>query len=210
MISFEGPLVYLITEGRATDADFTGAHASICDSVRWAADLETVDFVQVREHRLSAQNLLRLTADLVAIAGERKLRILVNDRADIAYAAGASGVHLRSTSIPVDAVRAAFGKGFVIGASVHSLEEASGAARSGADFAVLAPVFETPAKSEPLGLDYLSSVCRELAPFPVIALGGIDQTNARAAIAAGAAGVGGIRSFNNLANLSQIVERINR
>jgi len=178
--------------------------------VKRAARLGAVDFVQVRESHLSAQNVLQLTTDLVAVARGTDIGILVNDRPDIAYAAGASGVHLKSTSIPVDSIRSAFGESFVIGASAHSLEDASTAAKCGADFAVLAPIFETPGKGEPLGPDYLRSVCEVLAHFPVIALGGIDQTNAGTAIAAGAAGVAGIKAFNDPVNLSQIVEKVNR
>jgi thiamine-phosphate pyrophosphorylase len=74
-------------------------------------------------------------------------RLLVNDRADIARAAGADGVHLTSQSLPANVVRKMFGPEFVIGVSTHSFEEARAAQAAGADFVVFGPVFRNRVKA---------------------------------------------------------------
>ena len=125
-------------------------------------------------------------------------RLLVNDRADIAAAAGADGVHLTSQSLPANVVRKMFGSDFVIGASTHSLDEARAAQTAGADFVVFGPIFETESKrafGEPQGLEKLAEVAVELQPFPVIAIGGITTENAALCLVSGASGVAAIRMF---------------
>lgn len=121
--------------------------------------------------------------------------IVVNDRTDIAIALGASGVHLRSNSVLPSVLRTITPPRFVISVSCHSLEDIM--QTKGADFAILAPVFSPLSKPDervPLGLSALQSICR-LSPVPVIALGGITESNADACIRAGAAGVAGISLF---------------
>src|SRR5205814_5544946 len=94
-------------------------------------------------------------------------RVLVNDRVDVALAAGADGVHLAESSLPVADVRRAF-PSLLVGASVHGLERAAGAARDGADFLVFGPVYETPSKrglGPPQGLEALARVAASV-PIP--------------------------------------------
>ena len=125
-------------------------------------------------------------------------RLLVNDRFDVARAAGADGVHLTSHSLPVEVVRPLCGEDFVIGVSTHSLEEARTAAERGADFVVFGPVFETESKrifGEPQGLDKLREVTSALSGFPIVAIGGIDRSNMAECYRAGAAGIAAIRLF---------------
>jgi thiamine-phosphate pyrophosphorylase len=115
---------------------------------------------------------------------------LVNDRADVALAAGADGVHLPARGLsPADA--RALGLRLV-GVSAHSAADVERAAREGADFAVFAPVYDTPGKLGQ-GEGALAEACRA-APIPVLALGGVDATNAPRCIEAGARGVACIRS----------------
>ena len=126
-------------------------------------------------------------------------RLLVNDRFDVARAAGADGVHLTSTSLPPQIVREVCGPEFVIGVSTHSLEEARAARDGGADFIVFGPVFETESKrgfGPPQGLDKLAEVTTALPGFPVLAIGGVNLDNYESCLARGASGFAGISWFN--------------
>jgi len=135
-------------------------------------------------------------------------RLLVNDRADIAFAAGADGVHLTSASIEPAVIRRTFGKDFLIGCSTHSIEEASEVSKGGADFAVFGPVFSTASKrqyGEPLGLESLTHATAAVTPFPLLALGGVSIENAGDCFRAGASGVAAIRLFGDATRLGDIV-----
>ena len=126
------------------------------------------------------------------------MRLLVNDRFDIARAAGADGVHLTSRSLPPSVVRSICDEDFLIGASTHSLETALDARAEGADFVVFGPVFETESKrafGEPQGLDKLREVTNALKGFPVLAIGGINLENVGDCFRAGASGIAAIRLF---------------
>jgi thiamine-phosphate pyrophosphorylase len=143
--------------------------------------------------------LYELTTRAATIAKGSTTRLLVNDRFDVARAAGASGVHLTARSLPASIVRQICGEDFLIGVSTHSLDEASNARAEGADFAVFGPVFETPSKQiygAPHGLEKLREVTNALEGFPVLAIGGINLDNAAECIRAGASGIAGISLFN--------------
>jgi thiamine-phosphate pyrophosphorylase len=117
-------------------------------------------------------------------------------------------VHLTTRSLEAERIRRAFGPDFLIGVSTHTLAEAAGARDGGADFAVFGPVFDTPSKRSlgtPPGLDALREAAVRLAPFPLIALGGITLENATSAIGAGASGVAAIRLFSEPERLCEIV-----
>ena len=208
------PTIYLITSGATTpqttpdDPQFSG----ILRLVRAAVDAE-VSLIQIREKSLPARALFELVARASQITHGSSTRLLVNDRADIARAAGADGVHLTTQSLPVDVVRKNFGPEFLIGVSTHSLDEARAAEASGAGFVVFGPVFETESKrayGEPQGLEKLRRVTRELGEFPVIAIGGVTLENAGECFHAGAHGVAAIRLLNDAENLSSIVPTIRR
>jgi thiamine-phosphate pyrophosphorylase len=163
----------------------------------WVAwlDAQGVEMVQIREKQLSARSLAGLVERCVARA--RSIRILVNTRADIALACGAHGVHLPGGAPAPALWRRIAPSGFLIGVSCHGAEECAAAAREGADFAVISPVFAPLSKvtpEQPLGLDRLARICRATG-LPLYALGGVDAGNAAACCAAGAAGVAGITQF---------------
>jgi len=169
--------------------------------------------VQLREKSLSASVLYKLTVRAVALTRDTNTKLLVNDRADIAKAAGADGVHLTSASLRASTIRKTFGENLLVGVSTHSLLEASVARDDGADFAVFGPIFETASKQsygEPLGWHQLTNVVRELQPFPIVALGGVSLENANDCLEAGAAGVAGISLFNDLSRVNEVVKRIAR
>jgi len=150
--------------------------------------------------------LYELVARTAEITHGSRTRLLVNDRSDIARAAGADGVHLTTQSLPAEVVRNIFGAEFVIGVSTHSLDEAHAARASGADFVVFGPVFETESKrayGEPQGLNKLAEVARELGEFPVVAIGGITLDNVAECLQRGARGIAAIGMLNDTENLTR-------
>ena len=163
----------------------------------WIAwlDAQGVEMAQVREKQLGTRELVQVVERCLARA--RSIRILVNGRADVALACGAHGLHLPGSSPAPERWRANAPPGFLIGVSCHSAEECTAAARDGADFAVIAPVFAPLSKRAAgplLGLDGLARICRA-TPLPLYALGGVDASNAADCVAAGAVGVAGITQF---------------
>ena len=178
--------------------------------VKAAVDAE-VPLFQIREKSLPARVLYELTVRAAEITRGSKTRLLVNDRSDIARAAGADGVHLTAHSLPAGVVRNIYGPEFLIGVSTHSLREAEEARKTGADFVVFGPVFETESKrgfGEPQGVNKLREVTRSLAGFPVLAIGGITLDNVGDCFHAGASGVAAIRLFNDPETLSSVVNSI--
>lgn len=155
--------------------------------------------------------MFELAARAAALARGSRTRVLVNDRADIARAAACSGVQLTAQSLEAGVVRRSFGEGFLVGVSTHSLAEALAAREGGADFALFGPVFDTPSKrayGPPLGLDVLAGAARALAPFPLVAIGGINAGNARSVLGAGASGVAAIRMFAGAEDLAETVRSL--
>jgi thiamine-phosphate pyrophosphorylase len=206
------PLLYLITSGATTvrTTPATKDFSNVLQLIQ-SAVAARIDLVQIREKNLSASVLYQLAASAARITKGSATKLLVNDRSDIASAAGADGVHLTTTSLPTSAVRQAFGDEFLIGVSTHSLEEASLAHRSGADFVVFGPVFATSSKNEygkPAGLTNLTRVSNQLAPFPVLALGGVAMDNAADCMQAGAGGIAAIRMFSDPQRLPEIAKKL--
>jgi thiamine-phosphate pyrophosphorylase len=193
----------MITDGAATSANFSKASRHILDIIKVAVD-ERADLVQIREKQLTARELFELSAGAAAITRSSGTRLLINDRADVAFAAGADGVHLAGGSLPTGVIRAAFPATFLIGVSTHSTSDAEAAAVDGADFAVFGPIFDTPNKRPAIGIKALEDVCKKLGRFPIVALGGVDAENYRSVLNAGASGVAGIRAFNDRESLRNI------
>ncbi len=192
------PIVYLITEGRLTASNFFETAPEILKTVRIAAD-SGITLIQVREKRLPAKLLLEITRMIADTVHGTRTKVVVNDRADIAAAAGAHGVHLTSGSVRPRDLRPVFPE-LIIGVSTHSEDEISAARDEGADFVVFGPVFATPGKGVPVGIDELARVCDEFRPFPIVGLGGLDRTNYGSALAV-ADGFAAIRFLNDAEEL---------
>ncbi|HXC69934.1 MAG TPA: thiamine phosphate synthase [Pyrinomonadaceae bacterium] len=176
-----------------------------------AAVAAGVPLFQIREKLLSGRVLYELVERAVEITRGSNTRLLVNDRPDIARAAGADGVHLTTQSLPADVVRRIYGPEFLIGVSTHSSEEARVARVRGADFVVFGPVFATESKREfgaPQGLERLQEITNELRGFPVVAIGGITLDNVAPCFDSGASGVAAIRLFSDAEKMSSVVEVI--
>lgn len=209
-LNLRKPILYLITRG-ATAETTTPASEEFRNILLQvsAAVAAGIQLIQIREKNLTARVLFQLTTSVVAIASGSSTRILVNDRADVAAAAGADGVHLTTRSLAPAVIRQTFGSSFLVGASTHSLNEAGEAQREGADFVVFGPTFPSPSKEQygpPLGVDQLAEAARKLAPFPLIALGGISIKNANECLRAGASGIAGISLFGEPQTLAATVE----
>jgi thiamine-phosphate pyrophosphorylase len=151
--------------------------------------------VQLREKDLPGRPLLALAEALRAATARAGALLIVNDRIDVAVAAGADGVHLGGGSVPVEVARRLLPPGALVGVSTHAPAEAAAAA--GADFVFFGPVYATPSKSTygpPQGVTRLADAVRAAA-VPVLAIGGITVHEVAAVRAAGAAGVAVIRAI---------------
>ncbi len=143
--------------------------------------------VQIREKDLNPTDLFRLGSDVKEV----EARILINDRADIARALGASGVHLTERSIPPDEARKSLTDGSLIGVSTHDIEGAMRAQEHGADFVTFGPVFATESKFKygpPVGLKLLEETAKRLR-IPIFALGGVRPERVAECLDVGAYGV---------------------
>ena len=199
----EKPVLCYVTDRKALG---TSALAQAVRGTIATAVAAGVDWVQIREKDLPARELLELVRAAVAVADQSprasQACVIVNDRLDVALAAGAAGVHLGAESLPAREVVRWCRSGnappqFLIGVSCHSVEQAREAESAGASYIFFGPVFETPAKrafGPPQGIPALSSVCRAVK-LPVIAIGGVDGSNGAECIRAGAAGIAAIRLF---------------
>ena len=207
------PIVCYVTDRKSLGVGDGGV--GVLGKIR-AATAAGVDWVQTREKDLSGRELLALVRD--AVAGSGSTRVIVNDRLDLALAAGAAGVHLGRESLSAQEVVSWCRSGnaprdFLIGVSCHSLEEAREAAVAGASYIFFGPVFDTPSKrgmGEPQGIARLGEICRSVA-IPVVAIGGVSEENAGECIRAGAAGIAAIRMFQDArdgAAVKDVVERL--
>jgi thiamine-phosphate diphosphorylase len=155
------------------------------------------DVIQVREPDLRDTALLDLVRQTLDAVRDRA-RVFVNDRADIALAAGAAGVHLRGDGPPASRVRAIVPAGFMVGRSVHTLDEIDAAvADGGCDYLMFGTVFPSAGKPDghPVaGLDRLAEACRR-SPLPVIAIGGMTPDREADVTRAGAAGLAAVGWF---------------
>lgn len=144
--------------------------------------------VQLRAKALSQQALLEAAIELRAFTKPLGVKLLINGELEVARLSAADGVHLPERGPTVEQARAKLGTPAWIGASCHDPTGLDRAAEAGADYATLSPVYESPGKGEPLGIETFSAWVRA-ARLPVFALGGITHANAAAVRRAGAGGI---------------------
>ena len=147
-----------------------------------------VRLLQYRNKQASARDLLDKSRALAEALLPRQVRFIVNDRADVAALAGASGVHVGQDDLGVESARSILGLSSLIGVSTHNLEQFKLAAATSADYIALGPIFETGTKANPdpvVGVEMIRSA-RRLTEKPIVAIGGITLQRAAEVIAAGA------------------------
>jgi len=177
--------LYLIT-----DLNVLPPGRSLPEAVREAL-IGGVKCVQLREKELAPKTLFPLAMELRNLTREYGAKLFINDRADLALACDADGVHLTTNSLPTTVVREILGPDKLIGVSTHSPEEISRAQEEGADFVTFGPIFFTASKAAygpPVGLQKLREACSRTG-LPVFALGGIKLGLVDDVMASGASGV---------------------
>lgn len=224
-------LLYYITDRKQFAGTDRDQYRTLLDRIASAA-AGGVEYIQLREKDLSAKKLETLAGEAVKAVRDHgtDTRLLINSRIDVALAVGSDGVHLTSTDISASDARAIWKSSIslnsgrrpssgVIGVSCHSPAEVRLAGSRGADFVVLAPIFEKAGTDCPaIGLEGLRNVSQERqlpdlrvehqrAVIPAFALGGITVANALECIRAGAAGIAGIRIFQQ-GNLAETVRAL--
>jgi len=197
------PRVYLVT-------DPSGGSGLVARAARALRGLPPgVVAIQVRARGATGRELLEAARALRTVATEAGQLLLVNDRADVALAAGADGVHLPSAGIPPGDARRLVGDERLVAVSCHSPEDVARVRDAGADFATFGPVFETPSKREygpPVGLGPLREASR--LGLPLVGLGGVDASNASAVVGAGAFGVAAIRAWLEAPDPAAVVRQL--
>ena len=166
--------------------------------------------IQIREHDLSAGELVALVGEVQAVTAPRRCQLLINDRIDVALAREGVGVHLRSNSLPVPIARQLLGAERLLGISVHSVEEAMQAESQGADYIILGPIYETPSKQSfgpPLGIHTLEKACR-LVRTPIVGIGGVTKARVSEMLDAGAFGVAVIRAILGAADVESATREL--
>lgn len=183
-----------------TDPD-CGDGRSLVEVVR-AALQGGAPAIQLRDKRADGRALLELATRLSAETRSAGALLFVNDRLDVALAAGADGAHLGDDDLPLPAARRIVPPGFLLGRSVDDADQARAAAADGADYVGVGPVLSTPSKPEAgdaIGVEGVARVCGAV-DLPVVAIGGVDGATAAAIAEAGAAGVAVIRAVMRAAD----------
>ena len=205
-MDFHLPRVYPITDARL-------AGISQAEQVLRLAE-GGATLVQLREKNLSSREFFLDAEEALRVARRRGVKIIVNDRVDIALELNADGVHLGQDDLPPEAARRLLGDEAVIGFSTHNLEQAVMAAKLPVDYLAVGPIFTTHTKRNPdppVSLEGLRTIRAAIGEIPLVAIGGITAENAAKVLAAGADGVaviGGLLSSG--ADIKANLERIRR
>jgi thiamine-phosphate pyrophosphorylase len=165
------------------------------ERVMLAAALGGATSVVIREPNIEPQEKLMLARRLIEVLRPHGVLVLLNDRLDLALAAGADGVQLGFRSLPLDVARRSVPDTFLLGFSAHEGDDLGRIADGGADFIFLGPIFDTPTKrgwKEAIGAEKAEGIASE-SPVPVVAIGGIDPTNASSLRLPSIAGVAVVR-----------------
>lgn len=182
MKRFSLPKLYPITDARLTGLAHAEQVARLCDG--------GATLVQLREKHAAPREFYAAAEAALRVARARGARLIINDRADIALALRADGVHLGQDDLDPAAARRLLGPETIIGYSTHNVAQARAAARLPVDYVAVGPVFATATKANPdpvVGLAGVAEVRAAVGPtVPLVAIGGINAENARAVLAAGA------------------------
>ena len=191
-------IICLVTDRRRLGAAIGARAGELIEALELqvvAAARAGVDFVQVREPDLEASAVAALVRSITFKCRDTSVKVLVNDRVDVALAAHAAGVQLKASSYSPDQVRRLAPRGFVIGCSVHTPLTAT--ARRSADFLIAGTVMPTVSKqpADYLGWKGLEKVIGAAHGTPVLGIGGLDLSSIPMLVASGAAGVAAVGAF---------------
>ena len=156
-----------------------------------------VELIQLRDKRATARKIQAEAVEFIAHLSPQGVRVIVNDRPDIAAIAGAGGVHIGQEDLPVEEARRICGASRWVGISTHNLDQFRDASLTSADYIAVGPIFPTSAKENPdpvVGIDFVRAV-RKLTPKPIVAIGGITVDSAADVFRAGADSVAVIRDL---------------
>ena len=178
------PPLYAILDLQAASGGESGRTASLAEALADAG----VNLIQIRDKQASARAIFEASQRLVAQLAPRGVRVIINDRPDIAAMTGAAGVHVGQEDLPIEEARKIVGNACWVGVSTHNLEQLQLADRTSADYIAVGPIFSTATKANPdpvVGLDFLRAA-RQITRKPLVAIGGITIQSAEALYRAGA------------------------
>ncbi len=201
-LTFNLPKIYPITDARLS---------GISHAVQVERLIEGgATFIQLREKHSSSRDFYESAARAIDIARKSGVKIIINDRVDIAFALDADGVHLGQDDLPPEYARKILGDDAIIGFSTHSPEQACAAAGLPVSYITIGPIFATQTKedSEPaVGLEGLSKAKDKVGNFPLVAIGGITSENLESVFKAGADSAAIIRDLVSSAdNISSKIQ----
>jgi thiamine-phosphate diphosphorylase len=168
-------------------------------------------FIQLRDKSAPAGEFYNSVVEVMTFTRQRDAKVIVNDRVDIALAAGADGVHLGQDDLPADEARKILGGDAIIGVSTHSIEQFRAALALPVDYIAIGPIFATNTKQDHdpvVGVDVIRAVKSIAGRMPIVAIGGINVSNAASVLEAGAASVAVISEV--LSAPDEIDDRIRR
>ena len=180
-MNLELPKIYPITDARLSKI----SHAEQVEKLIKGGAI----FIQLREKYASAREFYKLAENALEIARKHDVKIIINDRADIALALKADGVHLGQDDLPPAEARKILGEKAIIGFSTHNIEQAIAAVRMPIDYLAIGPIYATETKENSdaiVGLEGLRKVREATGNFPLVAIGGINSENFREVYDAGA------------------------
>ncbi|MFN2414554.1 MAG: thiamine phosphate synthase [Pyrinomonadaceae bacterium] len=198
----ELPKLYPVTDRRLSGLSHAGQVARLCEG--------GARLVQLREKHLSPREFYQEALEAVRVARSFGARLVVNDRADVALAVGADGVHLGQDDMPPGAARALLGEAALVGFSTHNVGQASEAAALPVSYVAVGPVFATSSKEKPepvVGLEGVRRVREAARHVTLVAIGGITAESAPSVLAAGADSVAVIGALLSGADPAEITRR---
>jgi thiamine-phosphate pyrophosphorylase len=175
------PKLYPITDARLSGLSHAEQVRRLCAG--------GATFIQLREKHLAPREFYKSAEEALRVARSCDVRLIINDRVDIAHALSADGVHLGQDDLPPALARELLGADAIIGFSTHTVEQAIKAARLPVDYIAIGPIFETNSKENPdavVGLEGLRRVRQAVGKIPLVAIGGIKRESILDTLAAGA------------------------
>lgn len=175
------PKIYLITDTRITNLSHAEQVKKLIDG--------GATFIQLREKFASPKDFYEQAKEALKIARKHDVKIIINDRVDIAIALGADGVHLGQDDLPPEFARKILGAKAIIGFSTHNLTQVAAAVKLPVDYLAIGPVYPTKTKENPdeiVGIEGVRKTRETIGNFPLVAIGGIKLENFQKVLDAGA------------------------